>query len=206
MWPGKISARASAISAWCAFPSRCRRASDGSPACSRSALRLGQSDNSWKTQRMPSPCALAGLIGLDDLGPRPGNRRDPAWTTPMRIFMSVLLPAPLWPISPRYSPAVELEIDLPQGLDRPKRFAEAPQERREADVASLPSPPRWARSHPLLRHLRLRQVAALLACEIGVDQLDRVIPGIARAWPRFRPAWPPARRPACFPGSPGAGR
>ena len=80
-------------------------------------VRLGQSDSSWNTQRMPS-CwrarrpivALRHAADLDE-APRSGA------VLPARMCISVDLPAPLWPTRPTHLADLDGEIDAVQRSD-----------------------------------------------------------------------------------------
>src|SRR5262249_44097440 len=145
------------------------------------ALRLGQSDSSWNTQRMPSACALAGWLAPSIA--RPSSVKAPASgsTTPISTFISVLLPAPLWPIRPSSSPRLSSRSTAFNASTGPNDLLMPRNERREAASASLPPlSVVMPRRKSLLRDLRLREVVAALAGDRRVDQLDGILLGIVR--------------------------
>ena len=77
--------------------------------------------------------AGADLEQRADAAAQRGPRPSVGGVIRERIFSSVLLPAPLWPMMPNVSPALDLEADVPQ---RPEVLAPA-LARRPSDAQPL---------------------------------------------------------------------
>ena len=116
-WPGKIASRLSPT---------IRRAVPRQPKAGRSRWamrafsimeRLGQSDNSWNTQRTPKVRARAMPYGPLPMLPRRGVR------PPFRTEINVDLPAPLWPTRPMHSPDSMVSETPSSAVTSPKRTA-----------------------------------------------------------------------------------
>jgi hypothetical protein len=86
-------------------------------------VRLGQRESSWNTQRMPCDCAAAAFHLAVIFAPPTDNSPADGVRFPLSTCMRVDLPAPLWPTSPKHSPAATTRSTPPKARTAPKDFS-----------------------------------------------------------------------------------
>ena len=90
---------------------------------SRRRVRFGQSESSWKTQRMPSLCARRHRVVVLHVAADRRCGRGRARACPASTCISVDLPAPLWPTRPTHSPAATRKSTPSSARTAPKCFS-----------------------------------------------------------------------------------
>src|SRR5664280_295777 len=109
--PGKASSSAAALRSFIAARRPIRRSLPNSTRKFSNTRRFVHSDSSWCTVRIPRSWASRGEKRLRSTGSPPMVRRPvSAETSPVARRMSVLLPAPLGPITPTTCPGATAKL------------------------------------------------------------------------------------------------